>query len=394
MKPKLIDIEKPVAILDEHWLEDNDGNRLIYLNERLLQKFADNGNKRIKATGDETPLVVGHTKDEADEKTQPEIVGYAREFSVKPFFKTGRKALYCKWRVYEDKVPLLRKFPRRSVEIWLKRMEIDPISLLGATTPDRDLGLVRLAEKGESFQYSIPEEDMDQNELVEAVLAKLQQSDMFKKLEQLVSLLDEEQAGGDPTGDMAGGDPAGEVPPMEGMPDAAEAPEGDVPPEVAAEEEAPVKTEEEPPIQKSAMGSGTNTMIAGEDKMKFSALEQELAKLRELTKIQGQSLNLMIRKSRNETRKAQLLQLQAEQNLVLDPEEEVGLAENDNDEQWTARVGVIRKRYSRSPVGIGRIPTASMNTESGSAEELVTKAVEISLRTGQDYDTVLSNLSQ
>ena len=389
--PRMIELELPVPILDEHWLESNDGNKIVYLTAALLQKFADNGNRRIKLTGDETPLVVGHTKDEGDEKTQPEIIGYAREFSVRPFFKTGRKALYCKWRVYEDKIPLLRKFPRRSVEIWLKRMEIDPISLLGATTPDRDLGLVRLAEKGESFNYSIPktEEDMDQNELVEAVLAKLQQSDMFKKLEQLVSLLDEEQAGGDPTGDMAGGDPTAQ-PPVEEDP-AAVTPEVEAPVE-ANSEEVPVQTEE--PVQKSAMGSGTNTHIAGDDKMKFSALEKELAALRDLTKIQGESLNKMIRKSRNESRKSQLMQLAAEQNLVLDPEEEVALADKDNDEQWTARVGVIRKRYSRSPVGISRIPTASQSHEVGSTEEMVKQAVEISMRTGQDYETVLSQLSQ
>lgn len=392
---ELVDIKEPVAILDEHFLEDDDGNKIVYLSPALLQRFADNGNRRIKTTGDWTPIVVGHTKDGQPETAQPEVIGFAGEFFVGPLFKTGKKALWCrKWRIYKDKLPLLRKFPRRSVEIWLKRMEIDPISLLGATTPDRDLGPVRLEEKGESFTSTI-EDPMEPNgnvgEIVQQVLAQLQQTDMFKKLEQLVSLLDEEQSA--PT----------EAAPPEGQPPATP-PEGQAPVSETPPPEEPVKTEEEPeePVQKAASASGSNTMIPGDKAIKYS--REEVEKLRAdldaykaTAEAQGKALNGLVKKSRQENRKSELLRLQNETGINLDLDEEVEDAETLDEAGWQKRLGLIKKRYARPPLHQGRIiPTdhSSASEVMGSTPELVSRAIEISTRTGREYEDVLASLQK
>src|SRR5262245_32814070 len=88
-----------VALLDEHTLMDDDGKPLVHLDAAKLQRIADTMNRRVKQTGDETPVVVGHTRDGVAEEQQPEIVGWARDFAVKPFFRTGKKALFCTWRI-------------------------------------------------------------------------------------------------------------------------------------------------------------------------------------------------------------------------------------------------------------------------------------------------------
>ncbi len=388
---EMIDVANPVAILDEHWLEDDEGNKIVYLSPALLQRFADNGNKRIKATGDWTPIVVGHTKDGEPETAQPEVIGMAGEFYVGPLFNTKKKALFCKkWRIYKDKLPLLRKFPRRSVEIWLKRMEIDPISLLGATTPDRDLGPVRLEEKGESFTSTI-EDTMDPNEIVQQVIAQLQQTDMFKKLEQLISLLDEEQ-----------NQPPPESAPPEGQPPA-EAPVETPPAPEGAAGEQPVKTEEEPeePVQKAAVASGTNTMVPG-DKVRYSRdeiekLKAELAEQKALAKAQGDALSGLVRKSRQENRRSELLKLQSETGINLDTEEEIEEAESLDEAGWQKRLGTIKKRYARPPLNQGRIIPVDHTSGSeamGSTPELVSRAVSICERTGRDYDEVLASLQK
>src|SRR5579859_5194319 len=101
----------------------------------MLGRIAANNNRRVKETGDWTPIVIGHTKDNAPENEQPEIVGYASNFTVKPLFRTGRYAIHAVCRFFKNKLDKVKNFPRRSVELWVTREEVDPISLLGATSP-------------------------------------------------------------------------------------------------------------------------------------------------------------------------------------------------------------------------------------------------------------------
>lgn len=137
-----------VPLLDEHTLKDEDGNEILKVDRRKLEEIARKNNERIAQTGDYTPYVVGHTREDAPEDEQPQIVGYATHFTVKPLKKTGRYAIHAHSKFFADKKHLVNRFPRRSVELWLDDWKIDPIALLGATTPERDLGLLQLARGG------------------------------------------------------------------------------------------------------------------------------------------------------------------------------------------------------------------------------------------------------
>jgi len=68
-------VKHHVPILDEHELKDNKGNVVIRLDKDKLQEIVNTNNTRMSNTGDEIPLVIGHTKDDAPESEQPEIVG-------------------------------------------------------------------------------------------------------------------------------------------------------------------------------------------------------------------------------------------------------------------------------------------------------------------------------
>lgn len=147
-------VARHVAILDEHEMTSGPSGVPMYCGPQELQQIADNNNRRVESTGDATPIVIGHTVDGKDENRQPEIVGYATNFSVGPLFNSGRTALFADFHIRKDKVEEANKYPRRSVELWPKRWEIDPISLLGATTPERDLGLLQLHRQGSPVRYS------------------------------------------------------------------------------------------------------------------------------------------------------------------------------------------------------------------------------------------------
>lgn len=135
-----------VPVLDEHELTDDNGKIVGYVDQRMLSEIAQNNNKRVIETNDPAPLIVGHTSDDPQAPERP-VAGYAVNYTVKPFKrdpKTGRTvyAIHADYKVRKDREQVIEDFPRRSVELWLGRKELDPIALLGGTTPERDLGVI------------------------------------------------------------------------------------------------------------------------------------------------------------------------------------------------------------------------------------------------------------
>lgn len=185
------EIRNDVPILDEHVLRDKEGNVIFEFTAAKLEQIARNNNRRIAETGDEVPLIPGHTKDHQAEDDQPEIVGYADNFRVGWLWKTNRKAIFARLKYFKDKAKdVLRRYPRRSVELWLKKMEIDPIALLGATTPERSLGLVRMNHQGDiKYSREFYEGSMDNqgSDIVSQVLAALEQTQEWQFLKHLAS---------------------------------------------------------------------------------------------------------------------------------------------------------------------------------------------------------------
>lgn len=134
-----------VPILDEHDLTNENGEVVGRIGKDELEQIARNNNKRILQTGDPATLILGHTSDHpgADEKPAK---GFAVNYRVRPFKRNEDGqivyAIHADFKVRPQNRQLLEEYPRRSVELWLSRKEIDPIALLGGTTPERDLGVV------------------------------------------------------------------------------------------------------------------------------------------------------------------------------------------------------------------------------------------------------------
>lgn len=201
-------IRDDVPVLDEHKLHDDAGNVIAVIDSTKLEKIAANNNRKIEETGDEVPLILGHTRDGDPEHEQPEIVGYADQFRVGWLEKLKRKALFARFKFFKDRAKdVLRRYPRRSVELWLRKLEIDPISLLGATTPERSLGLLRYSSDGMHYSRTLgtPPMEPQSNDVVSQVMAALEQTDVWQFMKQLMEQSQQPESpemGGE--GDMGG----------------------------------------------------------------------------------------------------------------------------------------------------------------------------------------------
>jgi hypothetical protein len=111
---------------------------------RSMERIAERCNDRIK-DGDFAPIVVRHTKD--DGSFDPEVVGLAGPFKCQKLpGQNGKWAVYARWRIYKEDASKPKKYPRVSVEYWADENDptggyFDPISMLGAETPELDLGI-------------------------------------------------------------------------------------------------------------------------------------------------------------------------------------------------------------------------------------------------------------
>lgn len=147
LDPASFVIVPSVAVLDTFKMTDDSGAFLADINDQYIDKFVAHMNERERLTGDLCPLVLGHTSDNYQPEVEaPQIVGYARNYSKGTLGETDRSAAFADFWIYKKDIELVRKHgSRRSCEIWVSRYEADPISLLGATTPCRDLGLLKLS---------------------------------------------------------------------------------------------------------------------------------------------------------------------------------------------------------------------------------------------------------
>lgn len=393
-------IRSNVPILDEHVIRDEDGNPIAKIDEKRLHHIAERNNKRIVETGDWIPIVVGHTKGEpgdyVPEEEQPEIVGYAGNLTVGKFKRTGRKALHATFKFFKDKVDKIRKYPRRSIELWLTDWKIDPISLLGATTPERDLGLLQLSEGGRKryrrvLKFERSEKPMDHEAIVKAVLEAIKQTDVWKFMEQMMKEGEQEpeEPGleGEGLDDLDGEVDDADLNPEdegEGLDDG----EGGREPAVGKPEE-----EGQEPVRYSAMGggcsapSGSNTFTQGDfsgNGMKHkknlapakhprgrqqyqrtparvtAEVDDAPADVRQLRVklsryeravggLQAAYNDLRIRFQRSE-REKDLMALEG-QGYELDRDEELDRLAGLDDDEYAYNLNLIRKRYSRAPVG-------------------------------------------
>ncbi len=408
-KRKMIELSYPVAILDEHsMVHPKKPGQLIVISETTLQKIADNNNRRIRETGDQCPVVIGHTQDGLPEKYQPEVIGFARDFKVRPLFKTGRKALYARWRVYADRLEKLLEYPRRSVELWLGKWEVDPISLLGATTPDRDLGLIRLSRaNGDSVTSVFGENDMDPQQLTQMIMAQLMQSPQMQFLSALMEQVQSGEQGGGPPEEQEGPMGQEEMPPGE----EGEPPMEEEPPEEEGPPEEEPEEEEEPVRRAAGYSSGTDTFTpSGPQRMSRQAARQpakapapDLANnplFRQLVEAvqEGRDCNnYLVAKLARAEREKDLVRLQVEQNIDLDLEEELSIVAPDGGdpmpaEQYQAYLDKIVRKFQRAPVNQPRIVTAAGKVHSMDSKTRAYAAAERAIEKGIKYEAALAEI--
>lgn len=124
-------------VFDEH-TDERKGKSVRRFTRADLDEIARRCNVRDRK-GQCCPLTLGHTRDDAPEKDQPEIVGYARNFRVAYDERLGRHVIRADYYLRRDRAREAREYPNVSVEYWPDGRFFDPIALL-RRTPQRDLG--------------------------------------------------------------------------------------------------------------------------------------------------------------------------------------------------------------------------------------------------------------
>lgn len=141
-------------VFDEHDEHGKDGEVVRRFRKEHLESIAKRSNERTRR-GALCPLTLGHTRDGADEKSQPEIVGYAQNFRVSYSADHGRHVLLADFYIRKDKEADAQTYPRVSVELWPKDGILDPIALL-RRTPQRDLRQWTYAKGDDGFYLPAP----------------------------------------------------------------------------------------------------------------------------------------------------------------------------------------------------------------------------------------------
>lgn len=154
-----------VFLLDEHRHERDDGAGYIDFDRPFLERIAAKLNFRAHVTGSPPLFCLGHTRPGRPEAEQPRATGAASDFSVDFYYKdpkTGRDVYAISaqpWAMPGEK-ETFKRYPRRSIELWVGKdgeCDIDPIALLGPTTPRRDIG-VHLFQRPQDDRYFLTRE--------------------------------------------------------------------------------------------------------------------------------------------------------------------------------------------------------------------------------------------
>lgn len=134
-----------VPLLDEHVMTNDQGKTVATVDRRVLEEIANNNNKRVRETGDPATLILGHTSDDPRAPEKP-AQGFVVNYRVLPFKRNEEgKVIYAihgDYKLRPKNADLVEKYPRRSVELWWHKKELDPIAMLGGSAPERDLSVV------------------------------------------------------------------------------------------------------------------------------------------------------------------------------------------------------------------------------------------------------------
>ncbi len=133
-------------IFAEHTTTNSRGERVHY-DRKKLAAIVKACNERILDTGDFAVLSEGHTPDADAMSTgakMPPVLGYVGPYRLgKIGNRKPRWAIFADEHYHRSDIEKLKRLPRRSPELFLEDMILDPIAALGAETPRLDTGIVR-----------------------------------------------------------------------------------------------------------------------------------------------------------------------------------------------------------------------------------------------------------
>lgn len=143
-----------VPVFAEHETIAQDGRKLRFTRNEL-QAVVERCNRRITESGDYAALSLGHTPSPDDPHGQmPDVVGFAGPFRLGQIGQPGQRqryAILADFHVFREDAAKIKKYPRRSPELWLEdkyeEMFLDPIALLSSEAPRLDMGMLYSARR-------------------------------------------------------------------------------------------------------------------------------------------------------------------------------------------------------------------------------------------------------
>lgn len=133
-----------VPLLDEHEMTNDNGDVIATVDRRYLEEVASNNQRKIYETGDPATLILGHTSDHPNATEKP-AQGFIVNPKVLPFRRKDGQVVYAlhgDYKLRHSKKHLIEEYPRRSVELWHHKKDIDPVAMLGGSSPERELGVL------------------------------------------------------------------------------------------------------------------------------------------------------------------------------------------------------------------------------------------------------------
>lgn len=332
--------------------------RKMHFGPKELAALAERCNRRIEETGDYVPLTIGHTPVPGEVKPDPEVVGFAGPFRLGRY--QGKAAILADFHVFRDDVERLRKYPRRSPELWLEEniedSYLDPIALLGAETPKLDMGLLlytaerqgRIVERYTAVAPSatdvfIPEHFEQEDhamafspEDIQQIVQALEQLDWVKWIKEKMAAEASAASQDDPHQYDENGQPSDKIDPEKAK-------------QILEDGEIDGKplTEDQRKMFAAAASrqpDKSSRTDAGQQPERYQQLEAELVRLR-------RDLDSERNSRKNAERYAQLYSLREQFQFDLEREMERCRAEKMSDDGFTDHVAVIQENYQRIPVG-------------------------------------------
>lgn len=125
-------------VLDTCNFRDRKTGQEVKLDRDRLQRIADFRNRMVLERESVSHFCLGHTKDDAPEWEQPPVVGLASRWRVGQYADGTPNLESYSWE-NPGQEGVFDKYPQRSAELWLDPDDVNPVALLGATTPRRNL---------------------------------------------------------------------------------------------------------------------------------------------------------------------------------------------------------------------------------------------------------------